>query len=75
MDFLTSLLSRNGFLLHGYCFTWSPGLLWAMVGADGAIAAAYFSIPVALASFVRKRGDVSAKGWHCCSVPSPLTAV
>ena len=56
MDFLTSLFARNGFLPHGACFSWTPGLLWSMVGADAVIAAAYFSIPVAIVSFVRQRG-------------------
>jgi len=59
MDLLTSLLGRGDFLPHGYCFTWTPGLLWSMVGADGLIAAAYFSIPAAILSFMRKRGDPS----------------
>lgn len=59
MEFLTSFMGRSGFLPHGYCFTWSPGLLWAMVGADAVIAIAYFSIPLALLSFVRRRGDPS----------------
>ena len=54
MDFLTSLVARNGYLPHGYCFVWFPGLLWTMVIADATIALAYFSIPVALVSFVRK---------------------
>ncbi|GAA0745693.1 PAS domain S-box protein [Ideonella azotifigens] len=58
MDFLLSLLGRNGFLPHGYCFTWAPGLLWPMVLADGLIAAAYFSIPLAIVSFYRKRPDI-----------------
>ncbi len=62
MDFLTSFLGRSGFLPHGYCFTWSPGLLWAMVSADGVIAAAYFSIPLAMLSFVRKSGGSSMNG-------------
>ncbi|MBX9715330.1 MAG: PAS domain S-box protein, partial [Burkholderiaceae bacterium] len=57
MEFLTSFFGRAGFLPHGYCFTWSPGVLWAMVGSDAIIAAAYFSIPIALVTFVRKRGD------------------
>ena len=57
MDFLSSFMGRSGFLPHGYCFTWSPGLLWSMVGADAVIALAYFSIPLALLSFVRRRGD------------------
>ena len=56
MDFLTSFFGRAGFLPHGYCFTWSPGVLWTMVGADAIIALAYFSIPVALVTFVRQRG-------------------
>ncbi len=58
MDSLLSFFGRNGFLPHGYCFTWSPGVLWTMVGSDLLVAASYFSIPLALVSFVRKRGEV-----------------
>jgi PAS domain S-box-containing protein len=60
---LTDLLGRNGFLPHGYCFTWAPGLLWTMVVADGLIAASYFSIPLALVSFVRRRNDGTVMNW------------
>jgi PAS domain S-box-containing protein len=59
MDLLSSFLGRQGFLPHGYCFTWSPGVLWTMVGSDLAIAGAYFSIPLAIGSFVRQRKDPS----------------
>ena len=59
MDVIASFFGRAGFLPHGYCFTWTPSLLWSMVGADGVIAAAYFSIPVALMTYSRKRGDAS----------------
>ena len=59
MDNLISLLGRSGFLPHGYCFTWSPGLLWSMVGADAVIALSYFSIPMAVVSYVRKRPEAS----------------
>ncbi len=59
MDTLMSLLGRNGFLPHGYCFTWSPGLLWSMVSADAIIAAAYFSIPIAIISYVRRRPEAT----------------
>ncbi len=62
MDTLVSLLGRNGFLPHGVCFTWSPGLLWTMVVANGVIAAAYFSIPVAIVSYVRRRPEAGAHG-------------
>ncbi|MDE2274908.1 MAG: hypothetical protein KGK09_01300, partial [Burkholderiales bacterium] len=54
---LLSMLGRNGLLPHGYCFAWSPGLLWPMVGSDAVIAAAYFSIPLAIVSYVRRRPD------------------
>lgn len=56
MDWL-SLLGRNGFLPHGYCFTWSPGLLWSMVVADLLVAFAYFSIPIGILVFTKRRPD------------------
>ena len=62
MDSLASFFGRNGFLPHGYCFTWTPGVLWTMVFSDLVIAAAYLSIPVAIISFVRQRGEPSNKG-------------
>jgi hypothetical protein len=70
MDTLISLLGRDGFLPHGYCFTWSPGLLWSMVGADAVIAAAYFSIPVAILSYTRRRPDANTNCRPGCSVRS-----
>ena len=53
-----ALFATNGFMPHGVCYTWSSGLLALHVGADALIAAAYFSIPVALIYFVRKRRDL-----------------
>ncbi len=69
MDFLTSLLGRNGFLPHGTCFTWSPGVLWTMVGSDAVIAFAYFTIPLAIFKFVRQRGEPTTKpiAWLFCA--------
>jgi signal transduction histidine kinase len=43
---------------HGYCLLWHPGLVWTHVISDTLIAAAYFSIPIALVTFVRRRPDV-----------------
>ena len=66
MDWLNELLGRSAaYLPHGYCFTWTPGLLWSMVGADAVIATAYFSIPLAIVSYLRRRPDVTANwlGW------------
>lgn len=44
---------------HGYCLLWQPELVWTHVVADSLIALAYFSIPIALISFVRKRKDIA----------------
>ncbi|CAN5237249.1 hypothetical protein BH11PSE10_BH11PSE10_01240 [soil metagenome] len=62
MDVLTSFLGRSGYLPHGYCFTWTPGLLWMMVASDAVIAASYFSISLAIVGFIRKRPD-AATNW------------
>ncbi|WP_457421780.1 PAS domain S-box protein [Roseateles sp. P5_E7] len=62
MDALTSLVARSGFLPHGYCFQWSPGLLWTMVGADVAIALAYFSIPALILAYARQRPQLNFGG-------------
>ena len=43
---------------HGYCLLWQPELIWTHVVSDALIAAAYFSIPIALITFLRKRPDV-----------------
>jgi PAS domain S-box-containing protein len=56
MDALASFFARNGLLPHAVCLTGSLGLLWGMVIADALIAAAYFSIPVTIVRYLRKRG-------------------
>ena len=53
-----TLFATNGFMPHGVCYTWSSNLLALHVISDALIAAAYFSIPIALAYFVRKRRDL-----------------
>ena len=53
-----ALFATNGFMPHGVCYTWSSGLLALHVVADMLIAAAYFSIPIALIYFVHKRRDL-----------------
>lgn len=47
---------------HGYCLLWRPELIWTHVISDTLIAAAYFSIPVALIHFVHARRDVAFGG-------------
>ena len=52
--------AQGGALLlpHGVCYTWNPGLLWLHLGSDTLIGLAYFSIPIALLYFMRKRTDL-----------------
>ena len=49
-----SLLSGNGLLPHGVCFTRKPDLIWLHVISDSIIAFSYFMIPVALMYFMRR---------------------
>jgi two-component sensor histidine kinase len=40
------------------CLLWQPGLVALHVASDGAIALAYFAIPISLGIFLRKRKDL-----------------
>jgi PAS domain S-box-containing protein len=42
---------------HGYCLSWSPVLLWLHVVSDLLITLAYYSIPMILVYFIRRRKD------------------
>jgi PAS domain S-box-containing protein len=52
----------SGFLPHGYCYLWTPGLVELHVISDALIALSYFTIPVTLVYFIRKRRDIPF-GW------------
>jgi PAS domain S-box-containing protein len=43
---------------HGYCYLWNARLVWLHVVSDSLIALAYFSIPITLVYFIRKRRDL-----------------
>ena len=57
-EYLQMLLRTGNLAPHGYCLMWQPELVWTHVLADGLIAAAYFSIPIAIVRFVRRRPDI-----------------
>ncbi|WP_430434623.1 sensor histidine kinase [Methyloversatilis sp.] len=48
----------NTLLPHGYCFSWQRDLLLLHVLSDTLIALSYFTIPITLWVFVRKRADL-----------------
>jgi len=61
MHALSSFFGAAGFLPHGYCILWRPDILALHVTSDLVIAAAYFSIPMAILSFARRRTDLLAE--------------
>ncbi len=60
LEKILQLLEINGFIPHGHCYLWQTNLVGLHVLSDGLIALAYFSIPIMLIYFVRKRHDVAA---------------
>lgn len=58
LDKIMQLLETNGFIPHGHCYLWQTNLVGLHILSDGLIALAYFSIPIMLVSFMRKRQDV-----------------
>jgi two-component sensor histidine kinase len=61
MSASSSHLNVAGYLPHGYCLLWRPDLLALHAISDALIAAAYFSIPLAILAFVRRRRDLEAE--------------
>lgn len=61
-NFLSPLLDYRNFIPHGHCYLWQSGLVGLHVGADLLIALAYYSIPLMLIYFVRKRQDIPFHG-------------
>lgn len=58
MEFLNNFFSTSQFIPHGHCYLWKPGLVWLHLISDVLTGFAYYSIPVMLVYFVRKRRDV-----------------
>jgi PAS domain S-box-containing protein len=56
--FLDTIFESAPFIPHGHCYLWQPGLVWLHVLSDGLIGIAYYSIPLMLVYFVRKRQDI-----------------
>lgn len=48
-------MDMSQFMPHGHCILWSPTLLTMHVAADALIALSYFSIPLAIVVFLKKR--------------------
>ncbi len=57
MQTLIDFFGIGSFIPHGFCLSWNPFLLWLHVTSDVLIAISYYSIPITLAYFIRKRKD------------------
>src|SRR5215472_9983452 len=66
MEFLNKLFSSGDFRPHGYCYLWDANLVWLHLVSDVFIALAYFSIPITLVYFVRKRRDLPFHWMFLC---------
>jgi len=66
IDLLRRIFSADGFMPHGHCYLWTPGIVWLHVVSDTFIALAYYSIPLTLAWFVRRRRDIDFRWMFVC---------
>ncbi|HEY9764020.1 MAG TPA: PAS domain S-box protein [Trichocoleus sp.] len=57
-DLLTLLGGSGPFIPHGHCYLWKPELVYLHLVSDALIAAAYYSIPITLLYFTRRRKDL-----------------
>jgi two-component system, sensor histidine kinase and response regulator len=55
MQFPKNLVFPGGYMPHGYCYPWTPGLIGLHVEWDSLIALSCLSIPISLVYFTRKR--------------------
>jgi PAS domain S-box-containing protein len=66
IGFLHRVFSSDEFMPHGMCYVWNPTVIWLNVISDGLIALAYYSIPLTLLYFVRKRRDLQFSWIFVC---------
>lgn len=66
IDFIVNVFSSDGFMPHGHCYLWTPSILWLHFISDALIVLAYYSIPVTLVYFVRKRKDLEFDWIFIC---------
>ena len=54
-----NFLTEGSFMPHGHCYLWKPELVGLHIISDALIALAYYSIPITLVYFVRRREDLA----------------
>jgi signal transduction histidine kinase len=66
MSLFQRIFSTGEFMPHGMCYEWNPSVIWLHVLSDAFIALAYYSIPLTLVYFVRKRKDLVFDWMFVC---------
>ncbi|WP_103670323.1 histidine kinase dimerization/phosphoacceptor domain -containing protein [Pseudanabaena sp. BC1403] len=61
MELIHEFFDSGAFIPHGHCYLWNSGLVWLHILSDVLTAIAYYSIPIGLVYFVRKREDLPFK--------------
>ena len=61
MDMPGTFFNVGPFMPHGGCYLWTQSLILLHTLSDGAIGLAYFTIPIILLYFVRRRQDLKFK--------------
>jgi len=69
-----SLITVNGFIPHGHCYLWKPGLVWLHVISDSLIALAYVAISTTLAYLVYKTRQEIPFHWMFLAFGSFIVA-
>jgi PAS domain S-box-containing protein len=59
---MNELLAVSSFMPHGMCYLWKPWLVGLHLVSNGAIALAYFSLPITLVYILRQREDIPFDG-------------
>jgi signal transduction histidine kinase len=70
----SSLLAVNGFIPHGHCYLWKPGLVWLHVASDSLIALSYVAISATLAYLVYKTRQEIPFHWMFLAFGSFIVA-
>ena len=60
---------HNAYMPHGHCYLWQSHILWTNVVSDILIAAAYFSIPMAIMIYAKSAPILQKTGSPSCFVP------
>ena len=61
MELIHEFFDSGAFIPHGHCYLWNSELVWLHILSDVLTAIAYYSIPIGLGYFVRKREDLPFK--------------